>query len=64
LRSRNFNVRFPQDLVEWLDEKAKQERRSRNELLKIILEDLRGGRLIQKPEETEVTPTPTLRRAY
>jgi len=62
--SRNFNVRFPEDLLTWLDEEARKARRSRNELLKIILEDLRAGRLTRTAETEVATPTPTLRRAY
>jgi len=63
VKSRNFNVRFPEDLVNRLDERAESERRSRNDLLKLIVEDFLDGNLIRKPEE-HIERSPVLRRAY
>jgi Arc/MetJ-type ribon-helix-helix transcriptional regulator len=37
----NVSVRLPDELIEWIDDKAKQERRSRASFIKNALEDLR-----------------------
>jgi Arc/MetJ-type ribon-helix-helix transcriptional regulator len=40
----NVSVRLPDDLIAWIDDKAKQERRSRGSFIKNALEDLREKR--------------------
>jgi Arc/MetJ-type ribon-helix-helix transcriptional regulator len=37
----NVSVRLPDELIAWIDDKAKQERRSRASFIKNALEDLR-----------------------
>jgi metal-responsive CopG/Arc/MetJ family transcriptional regulator len=68
VKSRTFNVRLPEDLVAWLDDRARRERRSRNQLIKIILEDARAALPTEQHEkaESEQLPSPPLRlrRAY
>jgi metal-responsive CopG/Arc/MetJ family transcriptional regulator len=71
MKYRIFSICLPEDLIRWLDEKARSERRSRNQLIKVILEDMRAGRLIrveQQPSEAETRsekpPALRLRRAY
>jgi len=70
-KSRTFNVRLPEDLVAWLDERARRERRSRNQLIKIILEDARAALPTEQPSRAEnespktlQPPQIRLRRAY
>jgi len=69
-KSRTFNVRLPEDLVAWLDDRARRERRSRNQLIKIILEDARAGNPTEQPSRIEseqqktLPPQIRLRRAY
>jgi len=63
LPGKNFNLYLPEDLLKWLDEQAKKERRKRNNYLVMILEDLRNGRLVRKEEAEEHAPA-TLRRAF
>ena len=59
MNSRNFNVRLSEDLIEWLDQRARRERRSRNELIRMTLEDLKAGKLVpQQAEEKEVRVEP------
>jgi len=58
----NFNVYLPRDLLEWIDEQAKKEKRKRNNYLVMILEDLRSGRLVKRDEIEEEAPTPRTRR--
>jgi len=53
-KTRNFNVRLPNVLVEKLDDYALKERRSRNEVIRFILEDFFSGKLVkleEKPKE-------------
>jgi metal-responsive CopG/Arc/MetJ family transcriptional regulator len=71
MKYRIFSICLPEDLIKWLDEKARSERRSRNQLIKVILEDARAGKLVraeQKPSEAEAMSekpaTLRLRRAY
>jgi metal-responsive CopG/Arc/MetJ family transcriptional regulator len=68
VKSRTFNVRLPEDLVAWLDDRARRERRSRNQLIKIILEDARAALPTEQTSriESEQLPSPPLRlrRAY
>jgi len=66
-KSRTFNVRLPEDLVAWLDDRARRERRSRNQLIKIILEDARASLPTEQPEQPKTPQQPPqirLRRAY
>jgi|GEM_PF-2919316 metal-responsive CopG/Arc/MetJ family transcriptional regulator len=69
-KSRTFNVRLPEDLVAWLDDRARRERRSRNQLIKIILEDARAALPTEQPSRIEneqpktLPPQIRLRRAY
>jgi len=44
--SQNFNVRLPNELVNKLESYAEKERRSRNEVIRIILEDFFNERLV------------------
>jgi len=45
-----FSIYLPKNLVDWIDEKASVERRSRNEYIKIVLEDLKKGKLAYRKE--------------
>ena len=49
--SKRFSLYLPDQLVEWIDDKAKKENRSRNNYIEKVLSDLRDGRLI--PAEVE-----------
>ena len=54
-KSVTFSIYLPKDLVDWIDEQARAERRSRNEYIKIVLEDLKEGRnQIQKKENLKM----------
>jgi len=71
MKYRIFSICLPEDLIRWLDEKARSERRSRNQLIKVILEDIRSGKLVraeQQPSKAEAgsekPATLRLRRAY
>lgn len=72
MKSRTFNVRLPEDLIAWLDDRARRERRSRNQLIKIILEDARAESLAEQhgkieaggEQITKPLSSPRLRRAY
>jgi len=60
---RHFSIWLSEDLIAWIDDQAGEQKRSRNNFLENILEDLRAGKLIRK-KEVEETVAPTLRRAY
>ena len=58
-----FSLYLPKGLADWIDEQASSERRSRNEYIKIVLEDLKEGKLAYtknteriKDEKTRVLP--------
>lgn len=64
-----FSICLPEDLVEWLDEKARSEYRSRNQIIKFILERARAEAEGERPAAPASAPSPTpttlrLRRAY
>jgi len=59
----SVSVYFSKELLAWLNEEARKERRSRSELVRIFLEDIRSGRLVRK-EEVEERASAILRRAY
>jgi len=40
-----FSIYLPKNLVDWIDDQASIERRSRNEYIRIVLEDLKKGTL-------------------
>ena len=44
--SKRFSLYLPDQLVEWIDNKAKKENRSRNNYIEKILRDLEQGRLV------------------
>jgi metal-responsive CopG/Arc/MetJ family transcriptional regulator len=71
MKYRIFSICLPEDLIKWLDEKARSERRSRNQLIKVILEDMRAGKLVRAEQQhseaeamSEKPPALRLRRAY
>jgi len=62
-----FSIYLPKNLVDWIDEQASTERRSRNEYIRIILEDLKEGKLDYRREtapeiEIRKMKTPPLAR--
>lgn len=75
-RYRIFSVCLPEDLIKWLDDRARREHRSRNQLIKAVLEDVRAGILVKAEKHGEaeaekeseqpakLPPYPRLRRAY
>jgi len=48
-----FSLYLPKALADWIDEQARYERRSRNEYIKIVLEDLKEGKLAYTQETAE-----------
>jgi Arc/MetJ-type ribon-helix-helix transcriptional regulator len=72
----NINVRLPQDLLEWVDDRAEAENQTRAEVIRDVLNTARG--LIDWTERTQerwrqedeqraraaLTVSPTLRRGY
>jgi len=55
-----FSIYLPKNLVDWIDEQASVERRSRNEYIKIVLEDLKEGKLAYRgggAEKIEIKKT-------
>jgi len=48
-----FSLYLPKALADWIDERARVERRSRNEYIKIVLEDLKEGKLTYRKEVAE-----------
>jgi len=55
-----FSIYLPKNLVDWIDEQASIERRSRNEYIRIVLEDLNEGKLAYTKEtvpEIEIRKT-------
>jgi len=49
--SKRFSLYLPDQLVEWIDDKAKKENRSHNNYIEKVLSDLKEGRLV--PAETK-----------
>jgi len=47
-----FSIYLPKNLVDWIDEQASVERRSRNEYIRIVFEDLKTGKLSYRKEIT------------
>lgn len=45
-----FSLYLPKELADWIDNQVRLERRSRNEYIKIVLEDLEEGRLAYRKE--------------
>lgn len=48
-----FSIYLPKELVDWIDKQAHFERRSRNEYIRVVLEDLMEGRLAYRKETSE-----------
>jgi len=48
-----FSLYLPKALADWIDKQAGFERRSRNEYVRTVLEDLKEGKLIYKKETAD-----------
>jgi len=53
--SKRFSLYLGDELVEWLDEKAGNEKRSRNNLIEKLLSDVKEGRLMPSEKTLEET---------
>jgi len=60
----SVSIYFSPENLQWLDDEAKKRKRSRSELVNIIVENLKTGKLVEKTEEEPKTPSPVLRRAF
>ena len=47
-----FSIYLPDKLLEWINEQAENQKRSRNNFIEKILSDLKEGRLV--PAESEI----------
>lgn len=58
--SKSVSIYFPDNVLEWVDEQAREERRKRSNQVIKILEDVKEGRLVPAAGSSE---EPELRKA-